>query len=260
MTRRFDFFALALSALVLALGSQGVLAEETDPLKILKRMTDYVGAQQHINATVDTDIEVITPALQKIQFASSSTLTLSRPDKLRVARRGGYADVELIFDGKLLTVHGKNLNAYAQVAIEGTIDQLIDRLHSDFDISAPGADLLVADAYALLTDDVLDAKYIGHGVIGGIDCDHIAFRDHDTDWQMWIERGKDPIPRKYVITSKAVTAAPQYTLLVRDWQAGVPLAADAMTFAPPSGVKKAELKDLANIDEVPAAHIKGTAQ
>jgi hypothetical protein len=241
-------------------GVSPACAEETDPLKLLKRMTDHVGAQQHITATVDTDIEVITPELQKLQFASSSTLRLSRPNKIHVARRGGYADVELIFDGKVLTIYGKNINSFAQVPLEGTIDQLLERLQTDFDIGAPGADLLTTDAYTLLTDDIVNAKYIGHGVIGGVDCDHIAVRDHDTDWQIWIERGDNPIPRKYVITSKAVTGAPQYTLLVRDWKEGEALGAEALKFTPAADAKKAEPKDLVNLDEVPAATVQGSAQ
>lgn len=67
---------------------------------ILKAMSDYVASQKTIQVAFDTDIEVITSDLQKIQFASSGSLLLSRPDKLRATRTGGYADIELVFDGK----------------------------------------------------------------------------------------------------------------------------------------------------------------
>ena len=50
----------------------------------------------------------------------------------------------------------------------------------------------------------------------GVVCDHLAFRNLDTDWQIWVESGERPLPRKYVITSKTVAAAPQYTLRLRD--------------------------------------------
>jgi hypothetical protein len=50
-------------------------AEEDDAASILKTMTDYVASQKNISAAFDTDIEVITPELQKIQFASSSRST-----------------------------------------------------------------------------------------------------------------------------------------------------------------------------------------
>jgi hypothetical protein len=61
-------------------------AQAQDAAKILKAMTDYVASQKVISATYDSDIEVITNNLQKLQFASSGQLLLSRPDKARVSR------------------------------------------------------------------------------------------------------------------------------------------------------------------------------
>ena len=87
-------------------------------------MSDYSPSQKTLSMTFDSDIEVITPRLQKIQFTSSGQLLLSRPDKLRVTRTGGYADVELVFDGKTVTVHGKDVNAYAQIDAAGISRQI----------------------------------------------------------------------------------------------------------------------------------------
>jgi hypothetical protein len=111
-----------------------------DAGKILKSMSDYVASQKVISATFDSDIEVITPDLQKIQFTSSGQLSLSRPDKLRATRTGGYADIELVFDGKAATVFGKNINAFAQLDTPGSIDQLVDRLRNQLSVELPGAD------------------------------------------------------------------------------------------------------------------------
>jgi hypothetical protein len=73
----------------------------------------------------------------------------------------------------------------------------------------PGADLLLSNAYDVLMADVQEAKYIGRGVIDGVECEHLAFRNFDTDWQLWVEAGDSPIPRKMVITSKTLNSAPQ---------------------------------------------------
>ncbi len=227
-----------------------------DPLQILKKMTDYVAAQQSFSAVIDTDIEVITNDLQKVQFASSGKISISRPNKLRVDRSGGYANMELVFDGTTTTVYSKNLGVFAKVNTPGTTDELVDRLRSEYGMDAPGADLLLTRAYEILTDDIVEAKYIGEGVIGGVECDHLAVRDRETDWQIWIERGEKPIPRKYVITSKSVTAAPQYTLVVRDWQTG-DIPAEAFVFKAPSGVKEVGIKDLPHLDEVPEGDVMG---
>ena len=81
--------------------------------------------------------------------------------------------------------------------------------------------------------------------------DHLAFRAQDVDWQLWVEVGNRPIPRKYVITSKAVTGAPQYTLRIKDWKTNVEVTADAFAFKPPADAKKVEISSLSDIDEVP---------
>jgi hypothetical protein len=212
-------------------------------------MSDYVTAQKAVSATFDADIEVVTTDLQKIQFASSGRIELSRPDKLRATRLGGYSDVEMVFDGKTLTVNSKDRNNFAQVEAAGTVDQLVDTLRDKYGVALPGADLLLARSFDEMTSDVRDAKYIGRGVVDGVECEHLAFRTPDVDWQIWIAVGAEPIPRKYVITSKSVTGAPQYTLRIKEWRKDV--SADAFTFKPQAGETKVAIENLENLDEVP---------
>ena len=57
----------------------------------------------------------------------------------------------------------------------------------------------------------MSVAYIGRGVVDGVEYEHLAARNLDTDWQIWIELGERPVPRKYVITSKTVAAAPPST-------------------------------------------------
>jgi hypothetical protein len=227
-------------------------------IQMLRAMSDYTASQKSISLTYDSDIEVITPELQKIQFTSSGKLQLSRPDKLRVTRTGGYTDVELVFDGKKITVLGKDANSYAQVDATGSVDQVIDRLRGEYGVAAPGADILLSHSFDQLMEDVIDAAHIGRGVVDGVECEHLAFRNAETDWQLWIEAGDRPIPRKYVITSKAVAGAPQYTLRIKEWKTDAPLGADAFAFAAPQGAKKVNLDGLSDIDEVPQGVVKGS--
>src|ERR1044072_2168458 len=184
-------------------------AQEADAKAILKAMSDYVSDQKTIELTFDSDIEVITPQLEKIQFTNSGEVLLDRPDKLRAHRVGGYADVELVFDGKTVSVLG-NSDSYAQIEAQGTVDQLIESLRLGHGVALPGADLLKSQPYDVLVAGVLEAKHVGRGVVDGIECEHLAFRNFDTDWQLWVEVGERPIPRKLVITSKTVSNAPQY--------------------------------------------------
>jgi hypothetical protein len=62
-----------------------------------------------------------------------------------------------------------------------------------------------------------------------------------------------------VITSKDLAAAPQYTLVIRDWKTDVP-GADTFTFQPPAGAKEVNVQALREIDEVPPGIVKGGNQ
>ena len=78
-------------------------------------MSDYQAAQKAISFDYDAALEVVTNDSQKLALASSGTVTLNRPDKIRATRAGGFVDVETLFDGKTLTLLGKNANKYTQL-------------------------------------------------------------------------------------------------------------------------------------------------
>ena len=240
----------ALVAAFIVFAAQSARAD--DAAQLLKAMTDYTAAQKSISATFDSSIEVVTPELEKIQFTSSGKLQLTRPDKLRISRTGGYADVQLVYDGKTVSIYGNNVKAYARADLAGTIDQLVDLIQAKSAAAMPGTDLL-SNAYDELMSNVIQASHIGQGVIDGVECEHLAFRGVDTDWQIWIESGARPVPRKFVITSKTLAGALQYTLRIKDWKTDAIADADAFVFKPPAGVTKVDLDSgvMAEFDELP---------
>jgi hypothetical protein len=235
-------------------------AQEGDATAILKAMSDYVGSQKTIQLAFDSDIEIITPQLEKIQFTNSGEVVVARPDKLHAHRAGGYADVALYFDGKTVSVYGKHVNGYAQFDAPGTLDQLIHALRQGHGVALPGADLLLSNSYDLLVADVQESKHIGRGVIDGVECEHLAFRNFDIDWQLWVEVGDRPIPRKLVITSKTINSAPQYTLRVKQWKTGMDPSPEAFAFIPPAGARILDPNALIELDELPPEAPQGGNQ
>ena len=129
-------------------------------------------------------------------------------------------------------------NLYAQVEVPGTIDQLVDVLREKYHRPVPAADLLMSDPYKELMPLVTDSKDLGSGVIYGIECDHLAFRTKEVDWQIWIAQGARPYPCRYVITSTKVTGWPQYTLDIWAWKTGTEVASDSFNLVIPAGAKQ----------------------
>jgi len=235
--------AVALLGFIVA-GAVPAGADDAAAKKLLKAMSDYVGKQPSLSFDYDAVLEVVTKDDQKLALASSGTVNLTRPDKLRATRAGGFADVETLFDGKTLTLVGKNANLYTQVAISGTIEQLVDELREKYHRHLPAADLLSSNSYDELMQDVTDVKDLGSGVVGGVECDFLAFRKPDVDFQIWIAQGDKPYPCRFSITSRKVSGNPQYTVQVRNWKAPSGIVSAAYAFKNPTNAKKVELTDL----------------
>ena len=260
-TSTHNFAATATLALMVGLGAPlGANADEAAAKSLLKAMSDYLAAQESISFGFDTNLEVVTQDQQKLLLASSGTMDLRRPDKFRATRSGGFANVEMIFDGKTLTLLGKDANLYTQVDAPGTLDHLVDELRDKYHRPVPGADLLLSNVYDQLMPDVIDVKDLGSGVIGGTECDHLAFRTKDVDWQIWIAQGKRPYPCRYVITSKGVDQSPQYSIQIKDWKTGKEVASDDFGFKNPTTAKRIDLKALTDIDELPNHYAPGGAK
>ncbi|MRG57544.1 DUF2092 domain-containing protein [Phyllobacterium sp. SYP-B3895] len=252
--KRFAATTLSVATVALyavAATSSAASADEADAKKLLKAMSDYVTAQKQISLNYDTNLEVVTKEHQKLLLASSGTIELDRPDKIRATRHGGFANVEMTFDGKTVTLFGKDANVYTQVDSPGSIDHLIDELRDKLHRPVPGADLLLPNVYDELMRDVTNVKDLGSGVIGGTECDHLAFRAKEVDWQIWIAQGDHPYPCRYVITAKKVDQGPQYSIQISDWKTGTDVSAADFGFKNATDAKQVDLKKLGDIDELP---------
>ena len=258
-TRAAALSAAAISLLIGLAAPGTASADEASAKALLKGMSDYMATLKAFSFDYDTSLDAITPDLEKITFASSGTVSAAPPDKIRATRSGGFADVEMTFDGKTLTMFGKTANAYAQAEMPGTVQQVIDKLR-DMGASAPGADLLAGNVYDTLMGSVTDLKDLGSGVIGGVECDHIAARAGDVDWQLWIAQGKNPYPCRFTVVSKLQTAAPQYDIRIANWKSGADVAAADFSFKNTTNAAKKDLKDLPNMDELPTAFAPGGAK
>jgi hypothetical protein len=243
------FAVVALAGVAISHDARG---DEAFAKTRLKAMSDYMAAQKAVSFDYDSTLEVVSTDNQKVGLASSGKMTLNRPDKMHGTRTGGFADIEFAFDGKTLTFLGKHANAYAQVEAPGTIDQLIDVLRDKYHRPVPGADLLLSNIYDQLEPEVKSTKDLGAGVIGGVECDHLAFRTSDVDWQIWIAQGDRPYPCRYVITSPKVAASPQYSIDIRSWKTGSDAATDSFSLQLPKDAKKVAAEDVPEFDELPS--------
>jgi hypothetical protein len=245
-------------SLVVVLGLAGGTATAAEGLspdadEILRAMSTFIGGTKAFSVTADISNEVITQQGQKLQFNSSANALVERPSHLQIARKGGFVDAEVMFDGKQLTLHGKRVNAYFQKDLVGSLDDALRTLENGLGISLPGGDLMIANPYAALSSGIISSGYYGTEYVGGVESHHLAFRTAKVDWQLWVKAGNEPLPMKYVITTKLMTGAPQYTVQFANWNLKPTIAAKQFTFVAPKGAQK--LNEL-SVDETGEISIK----
>ena len=188
---RLKLFAAVAAGLAFAVSPAS--AEQSEARAVFKAMSDFLTAQQAASVGFDATLEIVTAEMMKVGLASSGNLSFSRPDKIRMTRTGGIADVEMVYDGKTLSAYGKTLNVFSKLPLEGKVDDVIAMLRDEFGLELPAADLLSSAPYEVMMENVIDAG-LGEGMIRGEMCDHLAFRTSDVDWQIWVAQGENHFP------------------------------------------------------------------
>lgn len=217
-------------------------AAEIDPKAIdaLKAMGAELRKLKAFALRSETTIDEILDNGQKVQFGGTVDYRVRRPNGLRAEIVSDRRNRQFYFNGKTLTQYGPTNGYYATVAAPPTISELVQVLDEKYGVALPLADLFLWGTDKDGLDDIKSAIYIGPSRIGGVDCDHYVFRQADVDWQIWIERGKTPLPRKLVITTTSEPAQPQYAAVLK-WDLAPKLDDKTFTFVPPKGAQKIEL-------------------
>jgi hypothetical protein len=208
--------------------------------QILKASTDFMASQQRYTADTRNTLEIVLKSGQKIEFNSTGRQFVQRPNKLRSERSGDLVEQLFVYDGKSLTLYQPQEKVYAQVAAPGTLEEMLDFARIQYDVVAPFGDVIFKNAYDILMDGVTEGMVVGKAVIEGVLCDHLAFRAGDVDWQIWIQEGTQPLPRRIVITTLDLPNAPQFAVTVTRWNLEPAFDAQTFTFTPQAGMKQIE--------------------
>lgn len=211
-------------------------APERDPAVFdrLQQMGAYLRSLKSFQVLSQTTIDEVLASGQKVQFGGTIGYRYVAPDKLRAFLRTDRVWRDFYYDGKTLTQVAPRMNYYASVPLTGSVASLVGKLASDYEIDLPLADLFTWGTNEDSAQRVTSALRIGPASIDGADCDHFALRQDGVDWQVWVQRGAQPLPRKLLITTTDVPQQPQYTAQL-SWFTSIRPKADEFTYAPAKG-------------------------
>lgn len=145
----------------------------------------------------------------KIQRNEQSNMVLRFPDKMRVDMSGGLQQQTYFCDGAMLGMYSPEQAVFVRTPAPDSVIKLIGGL-LDAGIELPMIDMLYQGANGSLTEEVRGGVLAGESTIDSVACDYLAFRQDSADWQLWVARGEQPLPRRLLITTRNEVGDPQF--------------------------------------------------
>jgi hypothetical protein len=223
-------------------------APAIDPAVIaaLETMGAFLREQRAFAIKASTTIDEVLESGQKVQFSEVVEMWVKRPDRLRVNVESDTKRRQSFYDGKTFTLYGPRLGFYATFDAPPTLHELIDVAEQRYNLEFPLVDLFYWGTDKSGIRDVKSAMTIGPSKVGDVECDHYALAQNDVDWQIWIQRGAQRLPRKLVITSKRELGQPQFTAVL-GWNLEPTADDSAFIFQPPPGARRIVFEQAGNM-------------
>jgi hypothetical protein len=256
LLRKFSL-AIALTIIAMLVGTLSLLAPDAgaaaaptagktadmtpavDPavIKDLDKMGAYLRTLKAFQLEAATQREEVLDSGLKVQFAEAITMSARKPNRLLVDVSSDRKERRFFYNGKQFTLWAPRPNLYATVEAPPTIAELVSALQDKFGIDTPLADLFLWDSVAGSKAGITEAADIGPSKIGGANCRHYALRQEGLDWQIWIQQGDFPLPRKLVLTTTTDEARPQFQATYT-WNLAPTFDDADFTFDPPADAHK----------------------
>ena len=218
-------------------------AVKPQPMDVLKRMADYLRTLERFTVRTEKTTELILPNEQGLHHDQTVDIAIQRPNRLRADFQNLSGGRQLFYDGQNFSLYTPEANVYATAPAAATIDETLDLLANKYRISLPIADLLVANPDSRLVQNLRSKTYVGLILIRGIPCHHLAFQTPEVDWEIWIEDGPKPLPRRLALIDKSVKGSPQMIVSLSDWNLTPSFSDDYFDFKPPQNAEKIQFLD-----------------
>jgi len=231
---------MSFSLTLMAQSSSAPKKEDVDPraMAALDKMGTYLRTLNTFQvAAVETTDNVLDNG-QAVQSGGVVDILVARPNRVRAEIASDDMDRLLFYDGKNFTIYGQRVNYYATVPAPPTIAELIDKLSERYAIDMPLVDLFMwgSPASAERTE-ITSALDLGPSSVDGTTCQQYAFRQEGLDWQIWIQQGDYPLPRKLILTTLTDDARPRHTQILK-WNLAPSFNDEAFAFDPPEGAQR----------------------
>lgn len=224
-------------------GAAATAAQTVEPeaIEALKEMSAFLKSATTLEADTIGSIDVVTNSGQRVQLEGATNYKIKRPGFV-IDYKSDIKSRRFIYDGKNFTVHSPKLGYYATVPAPATNREVLDTIYNKFGISLPLDDLFRwGDGSTEERLKSLQSAYkVGTATLDGVVTDHYAFREPSIDWEVWIQQGDQPFPKKLVIVDRTDPARPSFISRLQ-WKYNPAFTDADFAFVPGPDAKRIQL-------------------
>ncbi len=210
-----------------------------DPAAIdtVKKMGAYLRTLKVFQVQGDVTHDDVLEDGLIVQSRTKIDMLAVKPNRMRAEVTSDDKHRLYLYDGKTFSAWGKLNNYYATVAAPPTIGELFKQVQEKFDIELPLIDLFKWGTNEDDINKIQTAIDAGPTTVEGVTCEQYVFHQEGVDWQIWIQLGDYPLPRRLVITTLTDEARPQHTMTLT-WNLAPSFNDAAFVFDPPPDAKR----------------------
>ncbi|MGH6963581.1 MAG: DUF2092 domain-containing protein [Phenylobacterium sp.] len=215
-------------------------AQKIDPaaVKALHDMSAYLQTLSTFKLLSQASLDVVNNDGQKLTLDGEGHYTVRKPNAFVIDIVSDSWNRQYVYDGAAFTLYAPKLGFYSSWPAPPTIQATIVDIGERFGISLPLDDLFRWSSPDGARADSLESGFlVGLETIDGVKTNHYAFREGKIDWQIWIQQGDQPLPRKVVIVDRRDPAEPAYTARLT-WTLNPPLTNEDFVFRPGPDAKR----------------------
>ena len=210
--------------------------------RILRKMSATLTALQTFALEAEESFDEIPSGQPRILLTNVRRVAVQRPNRFAADAHGDSLNRSVWYDGRSIAVWDKATNSYSTVDVPDSIDGALKMLADKYGVDVPLADLLYSNPYEVLTEGATYSRYMGIHTAANVPCHHLVFAQPTIEWQIWIDAGEHPLPRKLVITYVRETGEPQYLATIWAWRLSPTFPDSIFRFEAPAGAERVEIQ------------------
>jgi hypothetical protein len=217
--------------------------------QVLRHMSDTLAQHPTFGFTASDYIDKRLDTGQTVRFFREIDIQVKRPNRIYARILGDAMDRTIWYAQDTLTVLDNLKIQYAKLKVPNRIDDMFDFIMEEYGLTVPVADLLFENPYAILTESIRTGVYQGLDKVDSYSCHHLSFQQEYIDWQIWIDAGESPVPRKILIIHTSDPGQPRYCITLKNWNLRANLPEKGFQANLPSRAKSVPLETVLEIQE-----------